>query len=105
MLKNITFTPSNLPELSLFSYTNYLEKGSGFILVSPDYTEENNFSYEYVSGEEALQTAAEPLKMYNPDEEILFVVKQPDDTLGYIIQRFKDETGTPKYQYMLRKNL
>jgi hypothetical protein len=101
----IIFNPPNLAELAVFSYENYKSKGKGYIFITPNDDEENGFTYEYVSGEEARKIAAEPIQEYVPEKEILFVILQPDGSLGYDIKRFYSKVGTPEYEYTMRETL
>jgi hypothetical protein len=98
----IMFTPDNMSELALFAYEGFLNMGPGVVYITPDPNAEHGYTPEYVVEGEVANLATDSIASYKPEDEIIFVIRQADGSLGSTIQRFHGKSFTPKYYYDLK---
>lgn len=102
-IKIITYhpNPNDIRTFSYFAYEQFLANGRGVIFLKPDANEERGFSFEYISGDEAMELASEDVSNYDPDREMVFLIRRGDNLFGSKIYRFEDITMTPKYLHSM----
>lgn len=91
-----------LPEITLFAYGNYLERGRGLIHIFPDENSHDKFSFDYSTIGQTDEYMVD-ITQYDPEKELLILMARPDGHYHQFTYSFLDPTQRPKYIYEMKK--